>query len=274
MLYGCIGLWHICLHKVDAGKELICGINTTVIDAGDIHKHGQACAGADKHSLKAILFLQLIYGDGAAYNGIRGDGNSQSLKAIHFLLHYCLGQTELGNAVYQHAARKVQRFEYGNLISHAGKVTCAGKACGAGAHHSHLMSVGLGLFGQFFIVAVMPVRHKALQAANAHRLALYAANTVLFALALLGAYPAAYGGQCGSFGYYLICLFKVALGSLSNKLGDVYHNGAAGHTGLMLAVKAALCLIHGLLRGIAQSYLFKVLVAYIRLLGGHGVLFQ
>ncbi len=48
--------------------------------------------------------------------------HAQGLQAFHFLLHNSLGQTELGNAVHQNAAGKVQGFVYGNLIAQLGQV--------------------------------------------------------------------------------------------------------------------------------------------------------
>ena len=39
------------------------------------------------------------------------------LEAVDFLLHDGLGQTELRNAVHQHAARQMQRLENRDLIA-------------------------------------------------------------------------------------------------------------------------------------------------------------
>lgn len=69
-----------------------------------MHEHGQTGAGADKHGLKALFLHQFVNGDGAANNRVGGNGHTQSLQAVHFLLNDGLGQTELGDAVYQHAA--------------------------------------------------------------------------------------------------------------------------------------------------------------------------
>ena len=53
-----------------------------------------------------------------------------------------LGQTELGDAVDQHAAGGVQGLEDGDVIALLGQVAGAGEAGGAGAHHGHLDAVG------------------------------------------------------------------------------------------------------------------------------------
>ena len=134
------------LHQVDTGQELVGGIeHRLIVDAGDVHEHGQTGAGADEHGLKALLLHQLVHGDGAAHDGIGGDGDAQRLQAVHFLLNDGLGQTELGNAVHQHAAGQMQRLKHGDLISLAGQIAGAGQAGGTGAHHCHAVAVGSGL---------------------------------------------------------------------------------------------------------------------------------
>ena len=72
---------------------------------------------------------------------------------------------------------------------------------------------------------------------------------------------------------HLIGGLKVALGHMADELGDIDAHGAAGLAGLILAVDAALCLVHGHLFGIAQCNFLKVLVADVGVLGGHGALF-
>ena len=95
-MMGRVGIGQVGLHQVDAGQELVGGQHALVVDAGDVHEHGQTSAGADEHGLKAHLILQLVDGDGAAHDGVGGDSDAQSLQAVHFLLDNGLGQTELG----------------------------------------------------------------------------------------------------------------------------------------------------------------------------------
>ena len=56
----------------------------------------------------------------------------------------------------------------------------------------------------------------------------------------------------------------------SDKLGYLYHDRAALHARLMLAAKAALRFLDRHFLGVAQSYLFEVLVPHIWVLLGHG----
>ena len=55
---------------------------------------------------------------------------------------------------------------------------------------------------------------------------------------------------------------------MADELGDVDADGAAGLAGLVLAVDAALGLVHSHLGGVAQSHFLKILVADVGVLGG------
>ena len=274
MLDGSVGIGLIGLHQVDTGQELVGGENTLVVDTGDVHEHRQAGAGADEHGLEALLLHQLVHGDGTADDGIGGDGNAQLLQAVHFFLNDGLGQTELGDAVHQNAASQMQSLKHGDVITLPGQVAGAGQAGGTGTHHSHTVTVGSRLLRSAGSMLTVPVGHEALQTADAHRLALDAADAVLLALALLGADTAADGGQSGGSGDDLISGLEIALGDLGNEIRDMYHHGAALHAGLVLAVQAALGLVQSLLLGVAQSDLVKVLVPDVGVLRGHGILLQ
>ena len=106
------------LHQVDAGQELVGGVDALQVLAGDVHEHGQTGAGADEHGLEAVLLHQLVNGHGACRPRCWSprsrpwpSGPSTS---------FCddgLGQTELGNAVHQHAAGQMQRLEHRDLIA-------------------------------------------------------------------------------------------------------------------------------------------------------------
>lgn len=176
--------------------------------------------------------------------------------------------------IYQHATGGVQRLEYGNGVALLGKVRGAGETGRTGAHHGDLYAVGRGLLWHGVHMLPVPVRHKPLQAANGHGFALDAPNALAFALALLGADPAADGGQAVGGGDDAEGLIKLALRHLGNKIRDMYIHRAAGDTLRVLAVQAALCLIDGNLRSIAQGHLVKVLVPDVRLLEGMGFFFK
>ncbi len=271
---GVSDLGLIGLHQVDTGEELVGGIHTLQVLAGDVHEHGQACAGADKHGLKPVLLHKLVDGDGAAHHGVGLHLHAHGLQAVHFLLHDGLGQTELGDAVHQHAAGQMQRLEHGNLVALLGQIACAGQTGRARADHRHLVAVGLGLFRRLGAVGVVPVGHEALQPADTHGLALLAPDAVHLALALLRAHTAAHGGQGAGLVNDLISALIVLCHDVGNKLRDAHIHGAAVYAGMIFAVEAAGSLVQSLLLGIAQRNLQEVFITDIGVLRGHRILVQ
>ena len=166
----------------------------------------------------------------------------------------------------------MQGFVHGDLVPLPGQVSGAGQARGAGTDDGHLVTVGGGLRQLLGGVGVVPVGHEPLQAADAHALMLDAPDALALALGLLGADPAAHGGQGAVLSNDLIGGLKVALRHLGDELGDPDLHRAAGHAGHVLAVEAALGLVDGLLLGVAQGHLLEVSAADHRVLVGHGVL--
>ena len=130
----------------------------------------------------------------------------------------------------------MEGLEHGDVIALPGQVARAGQARGAGADDSDTVTVGGGLFRSLGAVGVVPVGDKPLQTADAHGVALLAPDAVHLALGLLGAHPAADGGQGGGVRDDLVGRLKVALGNLCDELRDMYHDGAALHAGAVLAV--------------------------------------
>ena len=233
---GRVGALAVGLHQVDAGQELVGRVNAAEVFTGDVHEHRQACAGADEHSLEAILAHQLIDGNDAADDHVRFDLDAQRLQAVDFLLHDGLGKTELGDTVHQHAAGEVERFKNGDVVALLGKVARAGETAGAGADDRDLVAVGNGLCGGLLDVCVVPVGNKALEAADADRLALDAADALRFALRLLRAHTAADGRQRRGLVDDLIGALVVLLGDLLDEFGDLDLHRAAGNAGMVLAV--------------------------------------
>ncbi len=260
-------------HQVDAGQVLVGGVDALQALAGDAHEPGQAGAGGDVDGLKAVLAHELVDGQHLADDHVGLDVHAQSAQAVDLGLDDVLGQTELGDAVHEDAACHVQRLKDGDLVAQLGQVSGGGQAGGACTDDRHLVAVGGRRGDGGMYVFPVPVGHEALQAADAHRLTLDAADTLALALVFLGADAAADGGQGTGSGQYLIGSLKVALGHLCDETGDVDVHGAAGTAGMVLALEAALCLIDGHVGGVAQSNFLEVLVADVGLLAGHGALF-
>ena len=127
---------------------------------------------------------------------------------------------------------------------------------------------GLWGLGAVFIVVV---GNKPFQTPDADRLALDAADTFALALALLGADPSADGGEGRGKADDLVGALKIPFGDLFDEIGDLDVHRAAGDTGHIFAVKTALRLVDRHLGGIAQRHLVEVVVADVRVLGGHRV---
>ena len=164
-------------------------------------------------------------------------------EIVDLFLYDGLGKAEFGDPVFQNAARKVKRFEHGDVIAAFGKVACAGQPRGAAAHDRDFVPVRFRFDGQIATVRVVPVCDEAFQPAYAHGLALDAAHALCLALRLLRAHPAAYRGKGTRLLYDLIRLFESAFGDFRDKLRDADLYGAAAYAGHVFAVQAALCLV-------------------------------
>ena len=252
-----IGLFGIGFHQIGPGQVLVGGVNALEPLAGDVHKHGQAGAGAHKHSLIAH-FKQLVNGQHPADDHIGHHLDPLGLQLFDFIGDDCLGQTELGNAVHQDAAGGVQGFKNRDGIALLGQVRGAGETGRTGAHHGNLDSIGRCFFGHSVNVLPIPVGHEPLQTADGHRLALHAPDAFGLALALLGADPAGQSGQGVGGGDDFISCLKVAFGNLGDELGNADIDRAALYALGLLAAQAAAGFLHGLLGGVAQGYLFKI----------------
>ena len=257
------------LHQVNAGEVLVGGVHAHQALTGDLHKHGQAGTGGDEHRLIAPL-KDLGDGENLADDHVQLNVHAHLHQVVHLTGHDGLGQTELGDAVGQHAAGGVESLEHGDGVAHTGQLTGTGQTGRAGADNGHLVTVlGRGShIGDALLSS--PVGHKALHAADGHGLALHAADALALALVLLGADAAGDGGQSVGVGKDLIGSSEVLLRHLSQEIRDGDAHGAAGDTGGVLAVDAPLGLVDGLLGGVALSHLQEVVVTYLGLLLRHG----
>ena len=117
------------------------------------------------------------------------------IEAVDLLLDDGLGQTELGDAVHQHAAGHMQGLVHGDFIAQLGQIACSGQAGRTGTDDGDFVAVGRGNDGSGMDILAVPVGHKALQTADADGLVLDAAGALALALALLRADTAADGRQ-------------------------------------------------------------------------------
>ena len=274
VLEGGVVIIAVGLHEVGAGENLVGGVDAEEVFARDVQELGQAGTGTDVDSLKTV-FKELVNGFALADDGVVDDFDAHGNEIVDFHLDDLLGETELGDAVNQHAAAFVEGFEDGDIITHFAKIACAGQPGGTGADHRHTMSVrgrngnrGLVLFG------IVIVSNEAFKPADGNTLALFATDAFAFALLLLGADTPADSREGVSGGEDVVGGVKITLNNLGDELGDADRNRAAGAAEGVFAVQATVCLGNGLLFGIAQGDLIKVFCTDDGILLGHGVLFQ
>src|SRR5699024_5489902 len=124
--------------------------------------------------------------------------------------HNLLWQTELGNAVHQHTAGRMQRLKDRDLVSLAGKVAGAGQAGGTGADNRDLVPVGGHPRGQLLRLGVVAVGHIALEAPDTDRLTLDPPHAFALALGFLRADPAADRRKRAGVGNDAVSLLKLS----------------------------------------------------------------
>ena len=138
----------------------------------------------------------IIHCDGPSHHHVCLYFHSEAAHILHLVLHYLLlGQTELGDAVLQHASGLVQHLEDGDVVAPAGQVRGTGQTGRTAADHCDLDTVGGSLVCEADSILTAPVRHETLELADGHRLALNSEDAGAFALGLLGADTAADCGQ-------------------------------------------------------------------------------
>ena len=225
------------LHEVHAREVLVGKEDVGEVLTGDVEELGQARARGDVDGVKALGEELLGVGD-AADDGVVLKLDAHLLQAVDLALDDGLGQTELWDAVDEHAAAGEEGLEDGDVKAVSGELAGAGDAGRAGAHDGDLLAVlggHLGLGGKLGLVA-----EEALELADGHRVALLAADALALALVLLRAHAAADGGEHRVLADDVQRLAELLLADLLDELGDVDVDGAAVNAERLLAVHAAL----------------------------------
>ena len=150
---GCEIIGTESLHQVVPGKEFIGGEDPVGVFARNAHETRQTGAGAHEHGLESLLVHQCVDGDGPADDHVQFDLDAEGLDGLNLGGYdLVLRETELGNAVLQHAARTMQGFENRDVVTELGEVRGAGQAGRAGADDGHLVTVGVTLLSTFLII--------------------------------------------------------------------------------------------------------------------------
>src|SRR5699024_10372558 len=185
----------VSFHEVDAGQILVGRVDALEAFARDTHEAGQAGAGGDVDGLEAIVLKEFVDDQHLADDHVALDIDAERAQAVNLLLDDVLGQTELGDAVHQHAAGHMQRLVNRDGVAHLGQVAGDGQTGGACADDRDLVAVRGRLFGRGGVVLTVPVGNEPLQPADADGFALDAADALALALGFLRADTTADGRQ-------------------------------------------------------------------------------
>ena len=225
------------LHQVHAGEVLVCEEDVGQVLAGDVEELGQASAGRHVDGVEALL-EQLLGRGHVAHDGVVLKLDAHVLQAVNLALDDRLGQTELGDAVDQHAAAGEEGLEDGNVKAVTGELAGAGDAGRAGADDGDLLAVLGGHLGRGGELGA--ITQEALELADGHGLGLLTTDALALALVLLRADAAADGGKHGVLADGIESAAEVLRADLLDKAGNVDVDGAALNTERLLAVEAAL----------------------------------
>ena len=185
--------------------------------------------------------------------------HAHATQAVDFVVDDAIGQTELGNAILEHAAYLVQSLKHGDTESPLGHVASKRQSGRPTPHHRHARCVGRhsrsGLRG-IILVGKLPIGGKSLEIAYGHGRTFHlVVNATALALLLLRTHTAAHGrkrtgefdGGCG--------LAKLAALDALDKTGYVDAHRATGDALRIVAVEATCGLSHRLLGGDALVHL-------------------
>ena len=105
-------------HQVVSREEFVSGEYSVEVLAGYAHKLRQACSGADEYCVKSFFIEQRVNRNCPSCNDIRLYLDTERLYLADFVgEHALLRKSEFGNAVLQHSAGLVKRFEDGDLVA-------------------------------------------------------------------------------------------------------------------------------------------------------------
>ncbi len=247
------------VHEVRTREELVGRDHAVEVLARNAHEARQTGARTDEHGVVTLAVQQIVHGHRASHDHVGLDLHAQGLHGLDLAGHDpLLGQAELGDAVYEHAAHLVQRLEDLHLVAHLRQVARAGQAARAAAHDGDLAAVARRNGSRGTAVLQLPVAHEALQLADGHRLALDAQHARTFALALLGTYAAADARQRAVLGDDRGRTGHVAGHHLLDEVGNAdVHRTGRGAAGIF-AMQAARRLKLRLLKIVAVAHLLEV----------------
>ena len=162
--------------------------------------------------------------------------------AVLEVVQHTFGQTELRDAVAQHAADLIVAFKNSHIVAVAGQDDRDGQTSRAAADDGGLFAVGGG--GTFGHLAGVGRGNVVLDDREMHRCTLDALHAVALALVLVVAHQRADGGQGVILKQHLAGVVQFVILQQADDLGDVGVDGAALLAAGLFASKAMVGFIH------------------------------
>ncbi len=129
-------------HEIDAGEELVGGVDAVEVLAGNAEEDGQAGAGGDEDRVEVLVVHQLVDGDAFADDDVGFKLDAHAAQVVDFALDDGLGQTKLRNAVDEHAAELVERFKDADAMALLDEISCGGETGGTAADDGDVFAGG------------------------------------------------------------------------------------------------------------------------------------
>ena len=117
-------------HQVAAGQQFVGGKHAIERIARDTEHRRIAGAGADEDGIEAELIAHLLDGEQAADQRIALELDAELAQILDFRVDHLVGQAEIGDAVFQHAAGLMECLVDRHLASglgHVGRTRHAGR---------------------------------------------------------------------------------------------------------------------------------------------------
>jgi hypothetical protein len=191
------------------------------------------------------------------------------LQIVDLGVDHRVGQAEIGNAVFQHAARLVEGLVDGDVAAGLGHVGRAGHAGRPGADDADLEPVRLDIGNVDPALLDGGVADEALQPADRDRFERFADRAHAFALVLLRTDPAANRRQQIGVGEDVVGAAEILLGRFLDEAGDVDSHRAAGDAGFVRTHQAALGFAQRVLQAVTAGDLLEILGPRLRVLLAH-----
>jgi hypothetical protein len=237
--------------------------------AGDSHHRRIAGASADEDAVKTHFADHLLDREQAPDQRIALESDTQLGEVADFGVDYRVRQAEIGDAIFQNAARLMEGFEYRDVAPRLGHVRRAGHAGGSGADDPDLEVVGLDIRDVDPALCDGGVADPAFEPADGDRLQRVAHGANALALIFLRADAAADGRQQIGGGDDVVGAAKIVFGDFLDETRDIDIDRAAPDAGLVRTHQASLRFIQRIVEPVAAGHLRKVLRPLLRSLFAH-----